>query len=61
MTEEERLVALGKLRDWTRDKDIALMVAVVLRVKQQPSIGHLARFCPDEFDALFEEMEAMAD
>jgi len=60
MTEDERLSAVSRLRDWGRkDKDIGIMIGVVLGAENQPSIGHLARFMPEVFDNLYEEMEAM--
>lgn len=60
MTEQERLTALGKIREWCRlDKDIGQMVATVCRAEGQPHVGHLAHFVPEAFDMLYEEMEAM--
>lgn len=60
MTEEERLTAVLKLRDWGRaDRDITLIITTVMLAENQPSIGHLARFKPEVFDELYEEMEAM--
>lgn len=60
MTEQERLVALGQLRGWCQtDKDIRSMTALVCRAELEPDIGHLARFKPEAFDMLYEEMEAM--
>ena len=60
MTEDERLPAVSRLRDWGRkDKDIGIMIGMVLQAEAQPSIGHLARFTPEVFDDLYEEMEAM--
>lgn len=60
MTEQERRDAVTKLIDWSRQDDtVREMIKVVCRMRQQPAIGHLARFCPEEFDLLFEESEAM--
>lgn len=61
MTEEERLAALGKLRGFVRsDRDLGMMVSIVCRESGVPNMGHLARFHPEVFDDLYEEMEAMA-
>jgi hypothetical protein len=58
--EQERRDAVAKLMDWQRQDDtVRDMIKVVCRERRQPGIGHLARFCPEEFDVLYEESEAM--
>jgi hypothetical protein len=60
MTEEERIKAIPQLNNWKRtDETVNEMVMCVLRATQQPSVGHIARFCPEQFDELFEEAEAI--
>lgn len=60
MTEQERLDGILKLREWMRsDTEIGRIVAMVCAAEGQPHIGHLAHFCPDVFDLVYEEMEAM--
>lgn len=60
MTEQERREAITKLIDWSRqDETVKTMVTVVCKMRKQPAIGHLARHCPEDFDLLFEEAEAM--
>jgi hypothetical protein len=60
MTEEERVKAIPKLNDWKmRDMTVKAMVLAVLDKTGQPTVGHIARFCPEQFDELFEESEAM--
>lgn len=61
MTEQERLDALLRLRDLTqKDRDLEQMVRIVLQAESQPNIGALARHCPEMFDLLVEELEALA-
>lgn len=60
MTEEERLKAIPLLNSWKlRDVTVKAMVVCVLEAHKQPAVGHLAHYCPDAFDELFEEAEAM--
>jgi hypothetical protein len=62
MTEQERIKAIPKLNNWKlRDVTVKAIVVCVLDAHQQPSVGHLARFCPDAFDELYEEAEAMIE
>lgn len=60
MDEEQRIKAIPKLNDWKlQDVTVKAIVIHVLQANAQPTVGHLARFCPDAFDELFEEAEAM--
>ncbi len=62
MNEEERIKAIPKLNDFKlQDPTVKAMVTCVLQAWEQPTVGHLARFCPDAFDELFEEAEAMME
>lgn len=56
VTEEQRLKALALLMDWRhRDPTVAVMVRTVLALRGLPSLGHLARLHPGDFDILYEE------
>jgi hypothetical protein len=60
MDEQGRIKAVPQINDWKQqDETVKEIVMVVLRHHNQPSVGHLARFCPDDFDELYDECEAM--
>lgn len=60
MTEQERIKAIPQLNAWKlRDVTVKAMVVCVLEATKQPSVGHIAHFCPDQFDELYEEAEAI--
>lgn len=62
LTEKERERAIVTLADLRRqDETVKMMVNIVLSAEGQPSIGHLARYCPEQFDILFEEASAIAE
>jgi len=58
--EAERVAAVARLFKLLKtDPDFPMMCAVVCKAWAQPDIGHLARFCPDAFDELYEEIVAL--
>ena len=60
MTEAERHRAIVTILGWAkRDRDIADMLRIVCRAHRRPDVGYLARYEPEAFDGLFEEIEAM--
>jgi hypothetical protein len=62
MTEEERIKAIPILNDWKRmDDTVKQMVQIILMAENQPTVGHLARFAPDQFDLLYEESAAIME
>lgn len=59
--ESQRVHAVAQLFKLLKtDPDFPRMCAVVCKAWKQPDIGHLARFCPDAFDELYEEVVALA-
>jgi hypothetical protein len=59
VTEEMRLEAINNLMKWQTDPTVRELTRVVLKAHEQPAIGHLARFCPDDFDDLYEEASGL--
>lgn len=60
VTETMRLEAINNLMRWqTQDMTAKAIIKAVLAGHNQPSIGHLARFCPDAFDEMYEETSAL--
>lgn len=60
VTEADRIKAIPELMAWRQQDDtVKMLVKHILLANSQPSIGHLARLCPDDFDILYEEASAL--
>lgn len=62
MRESDRIKAIPILNDWKRqDPTVAELVAIILDIENQPSVGHMARFKPEVFDVMYEEAAALIE
>lgn len=55
-----RLQAINDLMKWERqDVTVKFLIRAVLAQRSVPSLGHLARYMPTEFDDMYEEASAL--